>query len=116
MLGNLVGLIDSDYQGELLVCGGPDELKQMKQVVGEGTWRLEIVSQPLISVFRWLQQQPYVQKVSLLGQAVHAVITAPPEQLALEAQLNNAGFSLKSLRPVEPSLEDVFVALASEAI
>lgn len=102
-------------QGKLLVAGGPDELKQMKQVVGHGTWRLELVSQPLIPVFRWLQQQRFVQEVSLFGQAVHAVVTEPPNSLNLDIALSNAGFNLKSCREIDPSLEDVFVALAGQS-
>ena len=63
-----------------------------------------------VSLMAWLDQNALVEKTSLFGTAVHAVLrgrTTPVDQLA--SGLRGAGLVVESVTTVVPSLEDVFL-------
>ncbi len=71
---------------------------------------IEIRSADPVATMAWLDKSPLVEKTSLFGTAVHAVLKtggATAEQL--QAALAASGQSVTSLEPVVPSLEDVFL-------
>ena len=71
---------------------------------------IEIRSADPVATMAWLDTSPLVEKTSLFGTAVHAVLKAgggTGEQL--EAALAASGQTVSSLEPVVPSLEDVFL-------
>jgi hypothetical protein len=60
-----------------------------------------------------LEAMPDVEKTSIFGTAVHAVLrTASVAPEALAGRLTAAGLEVSSCSLVEPSLEDVFLDLA----
>ena len=63
----------------------------------------------------WLRTQPYTRSATIFGQAIHAVIDRAIADDDLSARLTAAGFSNAHLRPIAPSLEDVFVTLTEQA-
>lgn len=99
------------YLGELIVQGGPDELKRLKQVVGEGCYRLEITARPLMPAFHAIRQHPQVQGATVFGQALHVQVqeTCTAEELAF--YLRAKGLEVQRIEPIEATLEDVFVTL-----
>jgi hypothetical protein len=56
-----------------------------------------------------------VRSATLFGQSVHALVSSRVSDDALMADLRGAGFASASVREIEPSLEDVFVALTEQA-
>jgi ABC-2 type transport system ATP-binding protein len=71
---------------------------------------IEIRSVDPVATMAWLDKSPLVEKTSLFGTAVHAVLRAgggTAEQL--QAALAASGQAVSSLEPVVPSLEDVFL-------
>jgi ABC-2 type transport system ATP-binding protein len=71
---------------------------------------LEVRSTDPVAVMARLDALPSVEKTSLFGTAVHAVLrqrTTTPEEIA--GALAAAGLTVTSLSPVVPSLEDVFL-------
>jgi hypothetical protein len=57
-----------------------------------------------------LDQHPLVEKTSLFGTAVHAVLRSRDVDAAtLAAELTSHGIAVQSLGLVAPSLEDVFL-------
>jgi drug efflux transport system ATP-binding protein len=71
---------------------------------------IEIRSADPVATMAWLDKSPLVEKTSLFGTAVHAVLKAgggTGEQL--QAALAASGQTVSSLAPVVPSLEDVFL-------
>jgi hypothetical protein len=59
---------------------------------------------------------PEVEKTSIFGTAVHAVLrTAGADPDALAARLRAAGLDVASCGLVEPSLEDVFLDVAERS-
>jgi ABC-type multidrug transport system ATPase subunit len=99
------------YNSKLIVSGGPDELKRLRAVVGEGVSRYELVCRPLVASFNKVKAFPYVQDVTIFGQALHVTMpeTIAKEQLLLD--LRQAQIETRGVREIEPSLEDVFVTL-----
>jgi ABC-2 type transport system ATP-binding protein len=99
---NRVGYI---HLSRLLAVGTPAELKRWPGVTPPGTRRLEIVGPDMASVLERLRDRPGVRQATIFGQAVHALVDEglTPQELGL-ADLD--------VREAEPSLEDVFVALA----
>jgi len=105
---NRVGLI---HQGQLLACGSPDEVKRLMR----GTI-VEVRSSQPRKTTAMLRERLAPLPVGLFGDRVH-VVTGDVAQTTERIQTILSGESLevKSVRPIEASLEDVFVSvLASD--
>jgi ABC-2 type transport system ATP-binding protein len=99
---SLVGYL---RMGRLLAAGSPAELKRLPCVTPPGTRRLEILGPDLAGLLRRLSGQPGVQETTIHGNTLCALVDA-------SRSLAEFGLSPTSARPADPSLEDVFVALA----
>jgi hypothetical protein len=65
---------------------------------------------------RLLDAMPEIEKTSLFGTAVHAVLrTTTVGTDALTDRLRAAGLTVTSVSPVAPSLEDVFLDVIDRA-
>ena len=98
------------HAGRLAALGTVPELKQ----VFAGRPILEVRSSQPVDAMRHLESLPEVEKTSIFGTAVHAVMRSPdarPETVA--AALRAAGITA-TCRLVEPSLEDVFLDIAEK--
>jgi len=99
--------------GRLAAIGTTAELKR----VFEDRTIVEVRAANPVEAMRLLDQMPEIQKTSIFGTAVHAVMkpgrrdTAP----ALKRRLESAGVPVASLEPVQPSLEDVFLDVVEQA-
>ncbi|BEH11351.1 MULTISPECIES: ABC transporter ATP-binding protein [Geobacter] len=104
---NRVGLI---HQGRLLACDAPDRLKGLMR----GTI-LEVRTDAARQAARILRSGlDGTTSVGLFGDRVHVVTEAPDRtRSAVEALMAREGLPLRGLRPIEPSLEDVFVSVLS---
>jgi len=116
------------YYGKLLVNGDPNSMK--REEIESTNRRLEIVCQPLMAALTALRDAPYVDDVSVFGQALHIRLRdVPPEPTTtdslaaftgsarratvmdvLRKRLVDAGIEVQSVRSVYPSLEDIFVS------
>jgi ABC-2 type transport system ATP-binding protein len=120
------------YYGKLLVSGDPNSMKQ-EEIVATNR-RLEIICRPLMPALALLRDAPYVDDVSVFGQALHIrlkdVAPAPPGSDAfaffsgaarraevmevLRERLAAGGIEVLGLRSVYPSLEDIFVSFTRQ--
>ena len=100
------------HAGRLAALGTTGELKG----VFAGRSILEIQSGDPVQAMRALDAMEYVEKTSVFGTAVHAVLRSrdgvSPE--TLRVQLAAAGVEAGAIDPVEPSLEDVFLDVVAE--
>jgi hypothetical protein len=65
---------------------------------------------------RTLDSMEEVEKTSLFGTAVHAVLrSAAIDAAALGQRLREAGLAVESIEPVAASLEDVFLDVVERA-
>jgi len=104
---NRVGLI---HRGRLLACGTPDEVKQLMR----GTI-LEIRAEEPRQAATVLRERLSEVSVGLFGDRVH-VVSMDYERASTEAQaaLAAAGLQVIGVRPIDPSLEDVFISVLTD--
>jgi drug efflux transport system permease protein/drug efflux transport system ATP-binding protein len=102
------------YQSKLIVCGRPDELKKLPEVTPAGTrrWELEVPA-PAAQLAR-LRKIEGVLDATLFGQAIHVLAREELDGAQLMAQLQTPP-DASHARPIEPTLEDVFVTLSRAA-
>ena len=94
------------HGGRLAAIGSVQEVKG----IFNGRPILEVRANRPVEVMRALEAMPEVEKTSLFGTAVHAVLRgehlSPAE---LESRLRALGFTISAVDAVAPSLEDVFL-------
>ena len=100
------------HAGALATIGTPTEVKG----IFAGRPILEIRSANPVAVMTALDAMPDVEKTSLFGTAVHAVLRSGGLRAeAVEQRLRAAGFAVTSIDAVSPSLEDVFLDVVDRA-
>lgn len=103
------------YNSKLIVSGGPDELKQLKEVVGKGVKRLEFTCRPLVKSFNTIKSFPYVKDATIFGQSLHIIMDKETEIETFREDVINNAIDPIEIREISPTLEDVFVALTKKA-
>ena len=101
------------HGGRLAALGTTGELKQ----VFAGRALVELRAANPVEAMRLLDAMPEVEKTSVFGTAVHAVLNGDPRQASavLRQRLQAAGVAVASIDPVQPSLEDVFLEVVEQA-
>jgi ABC-2 type transport system ATP-binding protein len=100
------------HAGKLAVLGTTTEVKG----IFKDRPIVEIRAEKPVEAMRILDASPGVEKTSLFGTAVHAVLRGPSVTIAqLRTLLENAGVSVEAVEPVLPSLEDVFLDVVDRA-
>ena len=103
------------YNSRLLTTGSPEALKTAPGMNLPDARRLEIETDHPARALAWLRGQPYCRSATIFGQSVHAVVQRSISDAELVARLRAEDFAKASLRPITPSLEDVFVQLTEDA-
>ena len=95
------------HGGRLAAMGTTDELKR---VFADRTI-VEVQAANPVETMRLLDRTPEVEKTSVFGTSVHAVLQGDPRVVMplLEQRLTAAGVAVTSIAVVQPSLEDVFL-------
>lgn len=104
---NRIGLIN---QGRVLAVGTPEEVRKlMPQTI------LEIRGEQPRRISALLREHFPNRVVGLFGDRIHLVTETPEKDYQeIEKFMSGAGLSGLLIRPVEPSLEDVFIAVMTE--
>jgi hypothetical protein len=76
---------------------------------------VEVRSTDPVAAMRVLDAMPGVEKTSVFGTAVHAVLRTPLDPGTIVDQLRAGGVAVDGCVPVEPSLEDVFLDVAERS-
>jgi ABC-type multidrug transport system ATPase subunit len=98
------------YFSKLIVCGTPAELKRLPDVSPAGSMRLEVRCERLSAAMRHLVEMDYVQDATIFGDSLH-VLADEGCEARLRSDLESAGYGTVQIKPISPSLEDVFVTL-----
>jgi ABC-2 type transport system ATP-binding protein len=102
---NRIGLID---RGQLIALGSPAELKS-EHLAGTV---YEIATDHVLAASEALASAEGVLDAAVFGRALHVRLKQDIDARAyLPGFLNSSGLVVNSIRPIEPTLEDVFVAL-----
>jgi ABC-type multidrug transport system ATPase subunit len=101
------------HLSKLIVCGEPDDLKALPDVSPEGTRRLDITCDHVTRALQAVRQLPGIQSATVFGQSMHLLVEAGLKDAVIREKLAEAGIRESDIRPIAPSLEDVFVALTA---
>jgi ABC-2 type transport system ATP-binding protein len=104
---NRVGIM---RRGRLLAMDTPSALK--RSGLQGVAW--DVVAEPVLDALRLLQDSPDVARAGLTGDHLRAITSSATKAEDLSAVLVGGGVRVDRLESVEPTLEDVFLALAGE--
>ncbi|GAC1662085.1 MAG: ABC transporter ATP-binding protein [Candidatus Acidiferrum sp.] len=99
------------YYGKLIADGTPAELKQLPDVTPAGTRRIEIATPQVTRALLLGRKIPGVRSATIFGESIHALVEEHFDLADLRSQLSANGITVTEIRPLTPSLEDVFVEL-----
>lgn len=104
------------YLSKLIVCGKPTELKRMPEVTPPEHKRLLVECHESRRALERLRKMEGVDDATLFGQDIHLLVREDLHEQFIFDSLNAAGLGCREVRPIEPSLEDVFVMLTRRAV
>jgi ABC-type multidrug transport system ATPase subunit len=99
------------YFGKIIADGTPDSLRALPDVQPHGTLRVEITTPEVTRALRFARQLSGIRSATIFGQSIHALIEDKFDLDDLREQLLKNGIAVAEIRPLTPSLEDVFVEL-----
>jgi ABC-type multidrug transport system ATPase subunit len=99
------------YYGKLIADGTPVELKKIPDVQPPGTKRVEISTPEVTRALRVARKIPGIRSATIFGESIHALVEDRYDLPDLRAQLLKNDITVTDIRPLTPSLEDVFVEL-----
>jgi ABC-type multidrug transport system ATPase subunit len=99
------------YFGKIIADGTPNSLRELPDVQPQGTLRVEITTPEVTRALRFARQIPGIRSATIFGQSIHALIEDHFDLDDLREQLLKNGIAVAEIRPLAPSLEDVFVEL-----
>jgi ABC-type multidrug transport system ATPase subunit len=99
------------YYGKLIADGTPEELKQLPDVQPAGTQRIEIATPEVTRALRSARKIPGIRSATIFGESIHALIEEHFDVADLRSRLQKENIRVGEIRPLTPSLEDVFVEL-----
>ena len=99
------------YFGKIIADGTPNSLRELPDVQPQGTIRVEISTPEVTRALRFARQVSGIRSATIFGQSIHALIDDHVDLHDLREQLLKNGIAVAEIRPLAPSLEDVFVEL-----
>ena len=101
------------YMSKLVVCGEPDDLKQLPVVNPPESKRLDVTCDHVTVGLQAIRQLPGVRTATVFGQSMHLLVDESVSDQSIRERLAGVGIHQADIRPIAPSLEDVFVALTN---
>jgi ABC-type multidrug transport system ATPase subunit len=101
------------YFGKIIADGTPKALKQLPEVQPRGTKRIGIVALDTTRALRVARTLPAIRSATLYGDSLHALVDEHLDLTELSALFSKKDVTVSEMRPLTPSLEDVFVELSA---
>jgi ABC-type multidrug transport system ATPase subunit len=101
------------HNSRLIVCGAPDDLKQHPEVNPDNTRRLDVTCEHVTVGLNAVRKLAGVRTATIFGQSMHLLVDISLSNQAIRDALVLVGIRTADIRPIAPSLEDVFVALTA---
>jgi ABC-type multidrug transport system ATPase subunit len=102
------------YLSKLIVCGEPDDLKQLPEVNPAGARRLDVTCDHVTVGLQAVRRLPGVRSATVFGQSMHLLLEERITERQIHEQLAKVNIQQADIRPIAPSLEDVFVTLTAK--
>src|SRR5437867_2582521 len=101
------------HMSKLVVCGEPDGLKHLPVVNPPDTKRIDVTCDHVTVGLQAVRRLPGVRTATMFGQSMHLLVEDTVSEQFIRGRLDGVGIRQTDIRPIAPSLEDVFVALTS---
>ncbi|MGH7728027.1 MAG: ATP-binding cassette domain-containing protein [Vulcanimicrobiaceae bacterium] len=100
------------YDGKLIALGSREELKEQPGVTPEGAVRYSAAGKgDMPALLALARKKSYVRDATIFGDRLHLVVN---DDVTAEALARDLAVPADAVERIEPSLEDVFVALTRE--
>jgi ABC-2 type transport system ATP-binding protein len=99
------------YYGKLIADGTPNSLRELPDVTPAGTIRVEITTPEVTRALKHARQVSGIRSATIFGQSIHALVEDHFDLQELREALLKQGIAVAEIRPLAPTLEDVFVEL-----
>jgi ABC-2 type transport system ATP-binding protein len=99
------------YYGRVIADGTPETLRELPDVQPLGTYRVEITTPEVTRALRIARTLTGIRSATIFGQSIHALVEDRFDMEHLREQLLKNGLVVAEIRPLAPTLEDVFVEL-----
>ena len=99
------------YQSNLIAQGTPAELKKVPEVTPQGTHRFEIDALEITRIHGALRTWEHTRDSTIFGATVHALVDDKVDEGSIQKFLLSKGLTVHNIRPIQPTLEDVFVTM-----
>jgi ABC-type multidrug transport system ATPase subunit len=101
------------HMSKLVVWGEPDDLKQLPIVNPPDTKRIDVTCDHVTTGLQVVRKLPGVRTATVFGQSMHLLVDKGVSEEFILAELAKHNIPHADIRPIAPSLEDVFVALTN---
>jgi ABC-2 type transport system ATP-binding protein len=99
------------YRGKVIALGTPAELK--KSLSGHNLFHLEVSD--LLGSMNALEKVPGLSEIAVFGGGLHVTAAEATSAVTeIRSALERAGISVPMIEPIQPTMEDVFVAMIEE--
>ena len=105
------GRVGYIYNSKLTIQGTPAELKALPEVSPSGTRRIAVAIPEPAKALAALKQENFALDATLVEAEIHLLLPNNVSDADVTASLAGVGITDISIRPIEPSLEDVFVTV-----
>ncbi len=96
------------YRGKVIALGTPEELK--RDLASHALLALD--SSDALESMKALEGQPGIYEVAVFGGGLHVTVDDPQAAMrVIRSRLGERGIEIRSLEPIQPAMEDVFVGL-----
>src|SRR5687767_4205917 len=102
------------HMSKLIICGVPDDLKQLPDVNPPNTRRLDITCDHVTTGLQAIRHFPGVRAATVFGQSMHLLVENSLTEETIRERLRAQNIAHAEIRSIAPSLEDVFVALTDK--
>jgi ABC-type multidrug transport system ATPase subunit len=99
------------YEGDLIAYGTIDELRRLPGVDPPGTVRYRVTVENIMAAFSKATHLGYVRDATIFGRDLHVVVDESISTQRLRDDLSDAAGRIEAVDRIDPSVEDVFVAL-----
>ncbi len=102
------------YHSRLMVCGKPQELKQLPEITSEDAVWFEARCEEPTRALSLLRRLPGIIDATIFGESIHILARKGTDTISIENFLREEKMAHVECRRVPPSLEDVFVTLTRQ--
>jgi len=99
------------YHSNLIAIGTPGELKSLPEISPSGTRRYEIDAPDITRVHGLMKSWDSVRDSTIFGASVHTLVDDRIDAGDIKSRLEKNNVEVRNIRPIDPTLEDVFVTL-----